>query len=344
MKKIILIIIVLCLLIPGVLGIVNYSVYNYGVGQYGSNTPPTIITYIPTDLTPNYYIDSTHDFNITFVDYDGDDVYIYWYINQTDNVTNQNLSILFNETGLFNITANLTDTYDNTYTTWITTITLYQLLGNISDVLIIPSVIPSGSLMIIKVNVTSSINYTNISAYLNTNGDFKFLSETPQNQSIQNIWTTNYTEVQWYVATPAEYQRYDFNVSYTLQNTTGLLTETERVLVTRTGDENLVIGLILVWILFIGLYVYMIRFFTIEFFQEHGGFKMLFVLGVFWLMLIPFNISIQYNDYLGGPEGVTNLLEGIYPWIIWINWFITAYCIIWFTIKMLQKVQSSVSK
>ena len=63
------------------------------------------------------------------------------------------------------------------------------------------------------------------------------------------------------------------------------------------------------------------------------------MVGSFWLLLIPLSITIQFNEYLGGPEGVTTMLNNVMPWVFWFNIFITLYFILWYIISMLRNLQ-----
>jgi hypothetical protein len=113
--------------------------------------------------------------------------------------------------------------------------------------------------------------------------------------------------------------------------------------VTNSGNKqnanNILFGIIAVWFLIIAFYVAMIRMFKLDLFTEHAGIKMFFMVGSFWLLLIPLSITIQFNEFLGGPEGVTIMLNNIIPWVFWFNIFLTLYFIMFFIISMLRNLQ-----
>lgn len=242
-----------------VFGIINYSIYNYGDGNYGTNTVPRIETYAPSDLTPTYYNNTIHSYNITFIDDDGDPLYIYWYVNDTLNTSDDNLTYTFNLTGLFNITANVTDTYNDTTLTWMTLIRIYVFVTNITDTIILPNIVSSGNLMVISVNISSNSNISDVYAYLNAHDDFMFLTETPQNRSVGDLWTTNTTTLNWYLASPNNNRKYDFNVSYLVNET--YQGENDNVLITQAEDGNMLLGMIVFIPLFIAIILFGIAWF-----------------------------------------------------------------------------------
>lgn len=317
MKKIILSIIVLCLLIPGVLGIVNYSVYNYGDGQYGSNTPPTIITYTPTDLVTSYNTNATVDFNLTFVDYDGDTLYLYWYYNNTLNSTNENATIKFNESGIFNVTGNVTDTYDDTITSWYITISALQVIENVTDVVIIPYLIPSGSLITVVVNATSTKNLTNVYAYLNADEDFEFLSDTPQNQSIGSLWTTNITKIKWFVASPLSSKKYAFNVTYVADET--YEGTNENTYVTQAGNDNMLLGMIVFIPLFIAAFLLVLSWLLPP--EKYWALKIsLPFIGLFFVYQAYQYGAMMLSEFYGSNAIIDAIGENsfIYGMVIWV--------------------------
>jgi hypothetical protein len=113
--------------------------------------------------------------------------------------------------------------------------------------------------------------------------------------------------------------------------------------VTNSGNKpnanNILLGVVVAWFFVITFYVVMIRIFKLELFTEHAGVKLFFMVGSFWLLLIPLSITIQFNEYLGGPEGVTAMLNNVMPWVFWFNIFITLYFILWYIISMLRNLQ-----
>ena len=105
------------------------------------------------------------------------------------------------------------------------------------------------------------------------------------------------------------------------------------------GDTQMPIAIILTIIFVITIYFFvMIQLFTAREFTEHGLIKLLFLMLVFWVLLLPINIAVQYNDDNGGPAGVTDHLNLLYTLMVYLNWFITFYFFLWFIIQMIKKV------
>ena len=92
------------------------------------------------------------------------------------------------------------------------------------------------------------------------------------------------------------------------------------------------------------LYMFLIRFFTLDVFQEHGAIKILLLLMSIWFMLIPVAIVTEVNVVMGGFTGVTELLDTLYMLLMWINIFITFYFIVWFLVQMLKKIGKTKDK
>ena len=82
----------------------------------------------------------------------------------------------------------------------------------------------------------------------------------------------------------------------------------------------------------------LINIFTARQFTEHGMIKLLFLMIAFWVLLLPVNMAIQYNDAAGGPAAVTTYLELLYQIMIWLNSFIIVYFMLWFLVQMLKKI------
>ena len=92
------------------------------------------------------------------------------------------------------------------------------------------------------------------------------------------------------------------------------------------GEENMPIAIILAVIFVIIVYFFLlVNLFTARTFTEHGLIKLLFLMVAFWILLLPINMAILYNDFNGGPASVTSNLEVLYLIMIWLNWFIMFY-------------------
>ena len=123
MKRFIFVLILLVLALPIVVAHRDYGIWNYGVGDYGQNTPPTIDAYQPTNLNPSVIFSTNLTFNVTAIDKDGDALSYNWTINNINNVSNQNLSYIFNTIGVYNVSVNVSDNLSHSFVSWITTIT-----------------------------------------------------------------------------------------------------------------------------------------------------------------------------------------------------------------------------
>jgi hypothetical protein len=114
--------------------------------------------------------------------------------------------------------------------------------------------------------------------------------------------------------------------------------------VTRNGFErvelnDLGFGIIASILAIIIIYfVILIRMFTERSFSEHGLVRMLFYLVSFWVILIPINLMSIFNEYYNGPVTVTTMIETLYQIVIWLNYFITIYFILWFVVQMIRKI------
>lgn len=116
--------------------------------------------------------------------------------------------------------------------------------------------------------------------------------------------------------------------------------------VTSTGkdevEDNMPLIIIGAMILLIALYfVVLIRLFSERAFTEHGLIKMMFHLIAFWAILIPLNISVQFLEHYAGPEDVIASIQNLHEIIIYLNYFITIYFMLWFIIQMLKKVSNN---
>lgn len=105
------------------------------------------------------------------------------------------------------------------------------------------------------------------------------------------------------------------------------------------GEEDMPIAVILVVIFVIIVYFFLlINLFTARAFTEHGLIKLLFLMIAFWILLLPVNMAVQYNDANGGPVVVTEHLETLYIIMVWLNSFIILYFMLWFIVQLLKKI------
>lgn len=105
------------------------------------------------------------------------------------------------------------------------------------------------------------------------------------------------------------------------------------------GEEDMPVAVILVVIFVIIVYFFLlINLFTARAFTEHGLIKLLFIMIAFWILLLPVNMAVQYNDANGGPAVVTEHLETLYQIMVWLNSFIVVYFMLWFIVQILKKI------
>lgn len=91
-------------------------------------------------------------------------------------------------------------------------------------------------------------------------------------------------------------------------------------------------------------FLILIRLFTEREFSEHGMIRLMFYLIAFWVVLIPLNMGIIYNDEHNGPLEITEMFELMHQIIVYLNYFITVYFILWFLVQMLKKIGKSNNK
>ena len=153
---------------------------------------------------------------------------------------------------------------------------------------------------------------------------------------IYNV-TLNEIEGGWYNAT---YNQSRIGKYFCRQNCTqGKMFVAETCDFVIRGDEDMPIAVILVVLFVIIIYFFLlINLFTARQFTEHGLIKLLFLMIAFWVLLLPVNMAIQYNDANGGPVAVTTYLELLYQIMIWLNSFIIVYFMLWFIVQMMKKI------
>ena len=141
----------------------------------------------------------------------------------------------------------------------------------------------------------------------------------------------------WYNAT---YNQSKVGKYFCRQNCTqGKLFAAETCDFVIAGEETMPIAVVLIVIFVILVYFFLlISLFTARTFTEHGLIKMLFFMIAFWILLLPVNMAVQYNDANGGPVAVTGHLELLYQIMIWLNSFIIVYFMLWFIVQMLKKI------
>ena len=105
------------------------------------------------------------------------------------------------------------------------------------------------------------------------------------------------------------------------------------------GETTMPIAVIMTVMFVILIYFFLLVYlFTQRTFTEHGLVKLLFFMIAFWVLLLPLNMAVQYNDANGGPVEVTEHLELLYQIMIWLNSFIIVYFVLWFVAQIFKKI------
>ena len=335
-KWLIIILTLSILLTPIVLATANFGDVNFGACDYGKNTPPSIQSFQPSDSSPEFTSPINITFNITGDDCE-DDAILEWFLQDVQNQSDVNLSVLFTSIGTFNLTANLSDSFDKATQSWLIGINI-TITGDISDVLIVPTVTSDGNMMVVTANITAlDNNLTDVFANLNIEGDFIFLPSTPQNQSVGDVYTINVTQVSWFIGTPLEKKRQSLNVTYIDSTNASFQGVSEKLKI--KGDQEMSIAVAIIVIFVISVYFFILaKLFTERQFTEHGMIKLMFFMIAFWILLIPLNVAVQFNDDQGGPAAVTDNVNTLYRVMIYLNYFITVYFVLWFLVQMLKKI------
>jgi len=105
------------------------------------------------------------------------------------------------------------------------------------------------------------------------------------------------------------------------------------------GDRQMPVAVIITVVSIIIIYFFILaKLITERQFTEHGMVKLMFYLIAFWVVLLPLNMALQFNVDNGGPQVVTDNLNLLHQIIVWLNYFITIYFVLWFLVQMLKKV------
>jgi len=100
-------------------------------------------------------------------------------------------------------------------------------------------------------------------------------------------------------------------------------------------------GMLIIIILY---FIILIRMLTERQFTEHGLIKMMFYLIAFWVILVPLNILVQFLEHYAGPAEVIDSIQLLHQVIVWLNWFITFYFMLWILVQILKKVGNTTNK
>ncbi len=159
---------------------------------------------------------------------------------------------------------------------------------------------------------------------------------------IHNV-TLNEIDGGWYNGT---YNQSKIGKYFCRQNCTmGALFVAETCDFVIAGEVNMPVAVILVVIFVIFVYFFLlVGLFTARTFSEHGLIKLLFFMIAFWILLVPINMAVLYNNFNGGPVAVTDMLELLHQIMIWLNSFIIVYFILWFLTQMLKKIGNTKNK
>ena len=147
----------------------------------------------------------------------------------------------------------------------------------------------------------------------------------------------------WYNGT---YNRSDVGKFFCSQNCTqGTFFAAETCDFVIEGNQQMPIAVIITVIFVIFVYFFiLVRLITEREFTEHGLIKLLFYMTAFWILLLPLNMAIQYNDFEGGPVVVTEHLELLYQIMVYINFFIGVYFFLWVIVQLLKKIGNTGTK
>jgi len=119
--------------------------------------------------------------------------------------------------------------------------------------------------------------------------------------------------------------------------------------VTVSGEDEVIDNLpisitVAIMVIIVLYFIVLIRLFAERQFSEHGFIKMLFYLTAFWVILIPINILVIFADHYAAPEVVIEQVELLFQLMVYLNYFITIYFILWFVIQLLKKVGNTSNK
>lgn len=229
-----------------------YGNYTYGAGLYGINTPPSVLDFQPADTTPSFEPPNNETYNITYTDYDGDSVTLTWYVGGIFNQTGGNVTIYSPIATTYVITGNLQDWLNETNQTW--TVTIEISTGNMTDVLILPSYAREGNTIRIYADVKARLkNFSNVNTTIKAHSDFFFISDTPRSVLVPNVYTNNYTRVEWVVSVP-DSGSHNLHVEYMTENTTAIGKSEKVTVLNETTDYQIFIyifGFIVFFILLV---------------------------------------------------------------------------------------------
>lgn len=109
------------------------------------------------------------------------------------------------------------------------------------------------------------------------------------------------------------------------------------------GDERMSLAILLVVMAVIAFYFILLwMFHSGVLLKEHGILKIALMVLVLWMSLIPLNMAMEFNIFNGGPLDVTDNLVLVYRIMIYVNYAISFYMIIYFIIQMIQKLRGAV--
>ncbi len=111
------------------------------------------------------------------------------------------------------------------------------------------------------------------------------------------------------------------------------------------GERQMPIAIIITAISVILIYFFILaKLFTERQFTEHGLIKLLFFMVAFWVILLPLNMAVEFNEFNGGPQDVTDNLNIMYQLMVYLNYFVTIYFTLWFIIQIFKKLIGAVTR
>ncbi len=104
---------------------------------------------------------------------------------------------------------------------------------------------------------------------------------------------------------------------------------------------NFEVAVILPVIFVIGYYGYLISIIKQEMFEVHGFLKSFFLIFNFWLLLFPMSLAIDFVGFNSGTIAMKDTLSAMYLGMVYINWFMTIYFLVFLFISTMRSVKEN---
>lgn len=109
------------------------------------------------------------------------------------------------------------------------------------------------------------------------------------------------------------------------------------------GDDQVSLSAVFVTLFIISIYLIMLFILQSRMFAEHGGVKIALIVLILWMMLLPLNIVVEFNEFNVGPTTVTTQLELLYRIMIYINYAATFYLFFFVIMEIIKKLRGAAS-